>query len=118
MKQTSIGLLTAAFWLAAGPLSAQTRAPQEEFRDLLAKQRRETMQEHIAVFRVLLSRSLEKTYGFPFQVPGHPHGMGGGGFAGGGGGIGGGSGGFAGGGGFSGGGGSGKSERDAIHQLP
>src|SRR5207253_9653494 len=49
---------------------------REESRDTVAKQSREMMQEHIAVFRVLLNRSLEKTYGFPLQVPGHQHGLG------------------------------------------
>src|SRR5438067_6660623 len=119
MKQTSIRILTAALWLTAAPLAAQTSGKdealsvlQDQGRDSVAKPARETMQEHIAVFRVLLNRSLEKTYGFPFQVPGHSHGMGGGGgFGGMGGGGGGGFAGMGGGGalGFSGGGGGGKS---------
>ncbi|MBI1915999.1 MAG: tetratricopeptide repeat protein [Planctomycetes bacterium] len=116
MKQTLIGFLSTALWLAAGPLWAQTSgkedplsALQDQSRDSVTKQSREMMQEHIAVFRVLLHRSLEKTYGFPLQVPGHHHGMGGGGgFAG-----------MGGGGGFAGaGGGGGKGGRDAFHQLP
>src|SRR5438093_332351 len=118
MKQTLTGLLSVALaWLGTAPLPAQTRgkdegrlpALEEEFRDTVAKQSREMMQEHIAVFRVLLTRSLEKTYGFPLQMPGHHHGMGGGGgFAG-----------LGGGGGFGGiGGGSGRGGRDAFHQLP
>lgn len=123
MKQTLIGFLSTALWLAAGPLGAQTSregpkeepllALQEQSRDTVTKQSRETMQEHIAVFRVLLHRSLEKTYGFPLQVPSPHHGMTGG-FSGGGG-----FGGIGGGGGFAGAaGGSGRGGRDAFHQLP
>src|SRR5262249_6484746 len=88
MKQTLIGFLSTALWLAAGPLCAQTSgegtkeesllALQEQSGDTVTKQSRETMQEHIAVFRVLLNRSLEKTYGFPPQAPGPHHGMAGG----------------------------------------
>src|SRR3954452_8789072 len=122
MNQTLIGILTAALWLTAAPLPAQTvrlnegiPILQDEPRETAAKPSRETMQEHIAVFRVLLNRGLEKTYGFPIQVPSPHHGFGGGGGFGGmmgGGGLAG----MGGGGGLAGGGGGGRGLGDGFHQ--
>jgi len=83
MKRIRIALIVMGICLGAGPLRAQSsekseRLPalEEEFRQTVTKQSQEMMQEHIAVFRVLLNRAVEKTYGFPMQVPGHGHGRG------------------------------------------
>jgi len=82
MKRIRILLVMALASIVAGPVAAQTTGIGEErsvredpFRGSGDREARETMAEHIAVFRVLLTRAVEKTYGFPIHAPAvHGHG--------------------------------------------
>src|SRR5205823_601160 len=50
---------------------------EKDFQETDTSEARQTVHEDMAVFRILLNRSIERAIGFPLRIPGHHVGQGG-----------------------------------------